>query len=194
MLRYAPNCKNGNSYFVSVTNSSVWQRRVHHSMFNPEYVAKIGELISIFIKDGWKQQCILILTYYTEEQRVLSELINESYGYKDIQIECVDAAQEIVKELVIVSTCRHGGEFSLGFVTDRHRQNVGLSRARDGLLIIGDENMADKKMSSGYRSWRSAVEYFRDNRRLITVHGDRSVLEKRLRIPNDQEYALLSRT
>jgi len=49
---------------------------------------------------------------------------------------------------------RPGGNFGLGFVADRKRQCVALSRARDGLVIIGDEKMGDNARPESFKAWK----------------------------------------
>lgn len=189
--KWNADCVPANSYFASVEDSSVWQRQGYHSMFNPEYVTVVAELVELFKSKNCPQNQILVLTYYAEEQRILSELLHGRYSYSGIRIESVDASQGHEREIVILSTCRPGGEFGLGFVADIRRQNMAMSRAKDGLLIVGHERMGGGNTSSGYRSWRSATDYFRDNKRLINVPGCRDLLEDKLKIPNSMEYQQL---
>ena len=121
-----PRCPRGNSFFISVGNSSLWRRKGCSSIFNPEYISFIATLVKRLIKDGCPQEKILILSY-CEERRILAELFHHSYGYKRIEVKSVDGCQGTENDLVIVSTCRPVVSLGLGFVSDRKRQCVAMS-------------------------------------------------------------------
>lgn len=183
------NATPGNSYFISIENSTVWQRKGFHSMFNPEYICCIVHLVRMLLATGLPQDKMLILSYYSEERRILSEILNGSYGYKNVEISSVDSAQGKEKDVVIVSTCRPGGKIGLGFVADRQRQCVAMSRARDGLIIVGNKRMGDGGQSSGQQCWKDVVNYFAGQRRLVSVPGNRTAIQERLNIPNPQIFS-----
>jgi superfamily I DNA and/or RNA helicase len=55
-----------------------------------------------------------------------------------IEIATVDAFQGRDRDIVVYSPVRSNKEANLGFLKDRRRLNVALSRARQLLVIIGD--------------------------------------------------------
>lgn len=135
-------CRRGTSYFVSVDKSSLWRRKGSTSVLNPEYVDFICGLVSQMIRGGIPQNEILILSFYDEERRALSSLLHDNLHLRAIEVKSVDASQGSESPFVILSTTRPGGQTGIGFVRDRNRQCVALSRAQDGLVIVGHENMA----------------------------------------------------
>ncbi|RWQ91668.1 ATP-dependent helicase NAM7, partial [Paecilomyces variotii] len=98
-------CYAGASFFVSVENSTVFRRRNGTSLFNPEYVSFIGEWVAWFCGLGCPQQYILILSFYSDERRILADLMRK-LGFKDVKISSVDASQGDESEIVILSTTR----------------------------------------------------------------------------------------
>ena len=65
------------------------------------------------------------------------------------------------KDLIIVSITRANKHRSLGFVKDRRRMNVALTRAKRGVIVIGDKNMLEND-SDGWRKWLHWVEKDRE--------------------------------
>lgn len=193
MAAKIPNCSPGASYFISVEGSSVWRRRGQSSLFNAEYISSITGLVRELIEKGCPQQCILVLSYYREKRLILSQLLHGFYQYKDILVQSVDASQGSERDIVLLSTCRPGRGFGLGFVADRQRQCVAMSRARDGLVIFGDERMGDGNKASGFRSWKAAIDHHRQQGRLHRITGSHRLLEEALGIPNDKDFVAMAK-
>ncbi|KAK2777034.1 hypothetical protein FQN52_003261, partial [Onygenales sp. PD_12] len=147
----------GNSYFVSVKNSEVWRPKGSHSLFNPQYVVCVGLVAQALVRGGFKEEQILILSYYNEERRIIGQFLHKHHSYEKIRISSVDGAQGNESDVVILSTTRPGGNFGLGFVADVQRQCVAMTRARDGLVIVGDVDMARRKTSSGFVAWNEGL-------------------------------------
>ncbi|KAE8138859.1 P-loop containing nucleoside triphosphate hydrolase protein [Aspergillus pseudotamarii] len=179
--------KSGDCYFLSITHSSLWRRRNASSMFNPEYVAEVTELARAFINASICQEDILILSYYSEEIRVLKQAIHGILKYGAVEIKSVDSAQGSEARVVILSTTRPGGSLGMGFVADRQRQNVAITRARQGLVIVGHAGMGNSS-SAAAQSWVKLVQHYRENGRLISTKGNRHNLVNALKIPNEKNF------
>jgi hypothetical protein len=175
-------CRRGTSYFVSVDGSSLWRRRGSTSVLNPEYVDFICGLVSQMIRGGILQNEILILSFYDEERRALSSLLHDNLHLRAIQVKSVDASQGSESPFVILSTTRPGGPTSIRFVRDRNRQCVALSRAQDGLVIVGHENMAKGHHGRGYDSWRKVIRDHDTAGRLIRRVGNQTKVVEKLAI------------
>ena len=52
--------------------------------------------------------------------------------------DCLHKLQGREKDVAIFSTVRDGRRASIGFVADERRVNVGLTRARSSLIVIGN--------------------------------------------------------
>ena len=60
--------------------------------------------------------------------------------YNSIEVNTIDGYQGMEKDLIILSLVRSNNNRQIGFLKDYRRLNVSLTRAKKGLIIIGDSN------------------------------------------------------
>ncbi|KAJ5800710.1 uncharacterized protein N7518_002778 [Penicillium psychrosexuale] len=186
----------GTSYFVSVNNSILWKQKNGTSVFNPDYVQFIGQLVEKLMLKNFLQEDILILSFYSEERNLLDKLIRLKLGYKKIRISSVDAAQGTESTFVILSTTRPGKPWGMGFINNLPRQCVSLSRARDGLIVVGHQSMGLIDIGNvqvpgglGAQAWHRLVRKHEADRRIITWKSrDHTWLKEKLGVPNENQY------
>ncbi len=98
------------------------------------WVAKIaGDLIDAGEVEG---DGIGIITPYAAQVRAIRDILPETL--LNIEVKTVDGYQGREKEVIIFSCVRSNSEGRIGFLSDPRRLNVALTRAKRGLIVIGD--------------------------------------------------------
>jgi len=105
---------------------------------------------------------ILVMSAYQAQVRQISRMAKDSRGILgglNIDIKTIDQVQGRETDISILSLTRSNSSRSMGFVNDYPRINVALSRAKHGLIIIGDRTMFEAKPNPIGR----VLKYIADN-------------------------------
>lgn len=100
---------------------------LHLADENPDQLREPG---AVGIVSPYKAQVKLIRT-------LLNEALGEERAKKLVDVNTIDGFQGREKDLVIFSAVRAREHKKIGFVADERRINVGLTRARASMLVIG---------------------------------------------------------
>lgn len=92
--------------------------------------------ITISIISTYKAQSTLVYGNLCNDLK-LDEITDDSNP--NIRIDTVDAFQGQESDFVIISATRCNGESALGFLKEFRRLNVAITRARQGLIIVGNK-------------------------------------------------------
>ncbi|KAJ1031856.1 hypothetical protein NDA13_002242 [Ustilago tritici] len=119
------------------------------SFLNRTEASNVEKIVTRFFKAGVKPSQIGIVTPY-EGQR--SYIVNhmQLHGslkkelYKQVEVASVDAFQGREKDYIILSCVRSNEHQGIGFLSDPRRLNVALTRARYGLVILGNPKVLNK--------------------------------------------------
>ncbi|KAF8627603.1 hypothetical protein AX17_006174 [Amanita inopinata Kibby_2008] len=148
-----------------------------------------------------------IIAPYVGQVSLLTRLLKKDAKYKkrfmevlgdhramqlaNIEIKTVDGFEGREKEVIIFSTVRNNMGGHIGFLADRRRLNVGLTRAKRGLFVVGSIStlkagrrrggakqseasggIVTVKVGKGAESWRRYAEFLAERGLVIRLSGD----------------------
>lgn len=151
------------------------------SKMNDLYLHAVSELAQNMVAFGIPQSSIAIITFYSA-QRSLYKRILKAKQLEGIQLLSVDGSQGDEAPFVILDPVTPGApDYTLGFLKDLERLCVALSRAQDGLLIIGNTTMADGDYPTlVVKAWSSLIQHLKDVNGCVTQNFGRGGPTRRL--------------
>ncbi|CAC5358318.1 IGHMBP2 [Mytilus coruscus] len=115
------------------------------------------------ISYGLKQDDIAVIAPYNLQVELLR--LRLSSNYPKVEVKSVDGFQGREKEAVVISLVRSNPKGEVGFLAEKRRINVAITRARRHLMVICDsETVGHDKFL------KSLVEYMTCNGELQTAH------------------------
>lgn len=97
--------------------------------------------------------------------------------YKDVQVASVDSFQGKEKDFIIMTCVRSNEKSGIGFLSDPRRLNVAITRARNGLIIVGNPKVLNRQSL-----FHELLTHFRMNNCLVDGTLD-SLKECRVALP-----------
>ncbi|CAN8308350.1 unnamed protein product [Cochlearia groenlandica] len=117
-----------------------------HSPKNLVEVAVVSEIISNLFKVSSvtkTKMSVGVISPYKGQIEALQERIGHKYKQSSelftLNVRSVDGFQGGEEDVIIISTVRSNGNGKIGFLSNRQRANVALTRARHCLWVIGNE-------------------------------------------------------
>lgn len=85
-----------------------------------------------------------VISPYKGQVRAIQEKMGDKYSSVSgqlftLNVRSVDGFQGSEEDIIIISTVRSNGNGKIGFLSNRQRANVALTRARHCLWVIGNE-------------------------------------------------------
>lgn len=105
------------------------------------------------LKSGNK---VAIISPYAQQVKLFQKRFEETFGVsaeKVVDICTVDGCQGREKDVAIFSCVRASKDRSIGFVEDKRRMNVGITRAKSAVLVVGSASTLRRS-----EQWNKLVE------------------------------------
>lgn len=127
------------------------EKRQRDSIANDSEKKLVLEILEEFMKNpGFDTSSLAIISNYSSQiYNIKSDLKKNvkfgRYQRERLEVDTVDAFQGREKDFVIISTVRSNRFQQVGFLKDSRRMNVGLTRAKHGVVIIGNRHTLENE-------------------------------------------------
>ncbi|KIW74355.1 hypothetical protein Z517_12295 [Fonsecaea pedrosoi CBS 271.37] len=113
------------------------------------------------VEAGVRDEDIAVVTPYNAQLALLSSLLKEKFP--NLELGSVDGFQGREKEAIIVSLVRSNAEKEVGFLGEKRRLNVAMTRPKRHLCVIGDSETVSRG-SPFLKKWMKFLEDHADLR------------------------------
>ena len=127
------------------------------SYINRQEADMIGLIVKTFMKCTVKAEQIGIITPYEGQRCYIVSHISKNIGITEIEVASVDSFQGREKDYIILSCVRSNDHNGIGFLDDPRRLNVALTRARYGLVIVGNAMALAK-----HQLWSNLLYHYKE--------------------------------
>jgi regulator of nonsense transcripts 1 len=137
------------------------------SYLNTTEVEFVEQIVTALLQAGVTPDNLGVITPY-EGQRAHCVNYMQRKGtlrtqlYKQIEVASVDSFQGREKDYIILTCVRSNDHQGIGFLNDPRRLNVALTRARCGLIIIGNAKVLSKQPL-----WNLLLCHFKENKCVV---------------------------
>lgn len=124
-------------------------------------------VITRLFRDGVKPEQIGVITPYEGQRAFILQYMQmngtlDKELYINVEVASVDAFQGREKDYIILSCVRANEQQVIGFLSDPRRLNVGLTRAKYGLVILGNPTALSRNII-----WNNLLIHFREKGCLV---------------------------
>ena len=169
------------------------------SRTNPTEVEVILDIVQKVITAGEiEARNIAIITPYSKQVQLFRTELNNASLEKaskmaDVKVGTVDSFQGQETDLVLFSAVRSNVMRELGFLRDSRRLNVAITRARRGLIVVGDP-----KVLKTCRHWSALLDSCSERGCVLThveysaktnykIHSDNKIDRSLVNVELDQD-------
>lgn len=156
--QFMPECGKRHSIFVNVPSGGLYRLKKGKSLMNPAHLVVVPKLVQALRRAGARDSQIAVLTPYKGQLR-----LHRRWQTPELTMATVDSSQGKEHDFVLLDLVTPGGpEYGLGSVSDVRKMCAGLSRAKTGLLIVGNINMSKVPWpSAGRTAWQKLTDEHR---------------------------------
>lgn len=121
------------------------------SYLNRTEASNVEKVVTRFLKGGVNPSQIGVITPYEGQRAYIVQFMARNGSlrkqlYAEIEVASVDAFQGREKDFIVLSCVRSNEGKSIGFLNDPKRLNVALTRARYGVVVLGNPKILSKQV------------------------------------------------
>ncbi|GJE87034.1 ATP dependent helicase [Phanerochaete sordida] len=137
------------------------------SFLNRTEASNVEKIVTKFFKSGVVPSQIGVVTPYEGQRSYIVNYMQfngtlKKDLYKEIEVASVDAFQGREKDYIILSCVRSNEHQGIGFLNDPRRLNVALTRAKYGVVILGNP-----KVLSKHPLWHYLLTHYKEKNCLV---------------------------
>eukprot|EP01063_Lacrimia_lanifica_P026592 TRINITY_DN3606_c0_g1_i1.p1 TRINITY_DN3606_c0_g1~~TRINITY_DN3606_c0_g1_i1.p1 ORF type:complete len:944 (+),score=302.24 TRINITY_DN3606_c0_g1_i1:118-2949(+) len=143
------------------------------SFLNRTEAAMVEKVVTALLKAHVTPDKIGVVTPYEGQRSYVATYMARNgampaEAYAALEVASVDSFQGREKEYIILSCVRSNDYQGIGFLNDPRRLNVALTRARCGLVVIGNAKVLSKS-----NLWANLLAHFKDQELVVEGPLDR---------------------
>ncbi|GLU05472.1 hypothetical protein SLE2022_225730 [Rubroshorea leprosula] len=137
------------------------------SYLNRTEAANVEKIVTTFLRSGVVPSQIGVITPYEGQRAYIVNYTSRNGAlrqqlYKEIEVASVDSFQGREKDYIILSCVRSNEHQGIGFLNDPRRLNVALTRARYGIVILGNPKVLSKQPL-----WNGLLTHYKEHECLV---------------------------
>jgi regulator of nonsense transcripts 1 len=137
------------------------------SYLNRHEASNVERIVTLLLRNGIMPMQIGVITPYDGQKALIQQLMERTgplhcRAYLAIEVASIDAFQGREKDYIILSCVRSNEMQGIGFLCNSRRLNVALTRAKLGLIILGNP-----KVLSQHLLWNSLLMHSKHNGCLV---------------------------
>lgn len=144
------------------------------SRSNIDEAEMIAKFYSYLVLNGVDAAQITVLTFYNGQRKKLLAMLKaqpQLMGTRSFNVFTVDSYQGEENDIVLLSLVRSNESRSIGFLENKNRAVVSLSRARLGFYIFGNAKNLIAASDESYNPWGTVTDTFRRYERMDVHRG-----------------------
>ena len=176
------------SFFYNVSGI---EEQENKSKYNKDEVLSVYKCVNKLMENKVKLKNIGVITFYSAQKQRFYEIFSTKENYQELKIDTVDGFQGMEMDYIIISTVRSNPDGKLGFLKSEKRLNVSLTRAKKGLIIIGNAKCLAKRRGI----FRDLILYYYSKGLIVNQPFDNKsvmkigeILEDKDVFNNEEEY------
>lgn len=138
-------------YILFDLKNSHEQRGPNNEIYNVTEACAVRQIIES-LEPHIANQKIGIVTPYQRQKYLLEEKLAKFFGRLQIVVNTIDGFQGQERDIIILSFVRANTNANIGFLSQRQRLNVALTRARKSCYVV-----ASLSSLSGNKDWQSLI-------------------------------------